>query len=156
MEKVTASVTTKIISYPEQYSRQIKIDISLKKNPQVDIDYCEFIQIFSSILLKSFSFSRKNDIIQIKTKTTSINKISYLAITISDQGLGDEKWRTDNIKNCNSFDIKELISKNKILFKHIDHDMGVKYCLLIPVTKRIKDKNKDNVIYLPLKRKSEK
>jgi hypothetical protein len=138
--------------YPEIYSRQLKIENSLKEDSMIElqISHDQFIKIISALLSRSFMFSKKSSSIQIKTGNTILENKNYFCFSLEDHGVGDKNWRIKNSDNEKMDEIKILIKNSESLFSCINKDEGVKYCLLLIQIQQTTNNsdNKNNIHYL--------
>jgi len=132
--------------YPEIYSRQLKIKESLQDDMELEISCDQLTKIISTLLSKSFMFSKKNSDIEIKTGSTVLEGTSYLCFSIEDNGMGDEEWRDKNFDSSKMDETNTLIKNNGGILRFINKKDGVKYCLLLP--QKQQNANSGNISYL--------
>jgi hypothetical protein len=140
-----------LMLYPEIYSRQLKIEESLEDGvePELGMSCNKLTKIISTLLSRSFMFSKKSSSIQIKTGNTILEDKNYFCLTIEDAGVGDENWRIKNSDNKKMDEIQILVKDNDGILHCINKDDGVKYCLLLLQKKELQNgAAANNVHYL--------
>ncbi len=143
-EKVIAQSV--ILLYPEIHLRKLKISENYQVNLEfLPINHKNFVKIIAGLLYNSLIFSGDNAKIAISTNSyTSTNNNQYFQVVVEDEGIGNQSWRKEYLKNKyfnneNQADftniiydmniVELLIASNNATLDCIDNQRGVKYCL---------------------------
>jgi len=138
-----------LMLYPEIYSRQLKIEELLEDGiePELEMSCNKLTKIISTLLSRSFMFSKKGSSIQIKSGNAVLEDKNYFCLSIEDKGIGDENWRIKNSDNEKMAEIEILIKNNDGILHCINKDDGVKYCLLLLQKKGLRNEDAENNIH---------
>jgi len=139
--------------FPEIYSRQLTVIETLNEVPELKIKCGVFVKILNAIFARSFMFSSKSSKIVIETSIKNISGKKYVCVSVEDDGMGNENWRKENLKNDADFDAIKLLIVDELagILQCINRDdSGVKYCILLPYEqeKEISKTASDKIIHL--------